>query len=183
MSVVYGKRGLSQMEFWKMINKIEKEIIFLLLHDFGVKTRTRSPQFYASVEHMNEADVEQFKSICDKYHMQSIEDEYPAWLIEYLRDTTIRTIAKIKRNIRDANEVYPFYESEFYTRRHYQDEALRACGELYDIFTLAVETLHADPDKYGTYVKDIERLATLLKGWRKGDNRILRQIRKRNMGQ
>ena len=32
MAVVYGKRGLSDMEFWKQICRIEKNIIFLLLH-------------------------------------------------------------------------------------------------------------------------------------------------------
>jgi len=37
MSVVYGKRSLSDMEFWKQMLKLEREVRNSLLHDFGIK--------------------------------------------------------------------------------------------------------------------------------------------------
>lgn len=179
MSVVYGKRGLSDMEFWKQLCRLEKEIIFLLLHDFGVKNRSREPDFYSRILKFSDEDATAFKELCEKYGITKITDDYPEWLITRYREKVLDTLASIKKNVRDANEVYPYYESEFFARRNYQDDAIRQCGELYDIFTLCKETLPIDIDRYDRFVKKIEHVATLLKGWRKSDNRILRQIRKR----
>jgi hypothetical protein len=179
MSVVYGERGLSEMEFWKLICRIEKNMIFLLLHDFGVKNRSREPDFFCRILKFSDEDRVSFIELCEKYSISKVTDTYPEWLIEMYRDRILNTLASIKQNIRDANEVYPYYESEFFERRKYQDDAIRECGELYDIFTLCKETLPVDADKYERFVKYIEKEATLLKGWRKSDNRILRQIRKR----
>lgn len=183
MSVVYGKRGLSEMEFWKHLCRIEKEIIFLLLHDFGVKNRTRDPDFFCKVLKMTDDDRKTLKELCEKYKITKITDDYPEWLINRYRDKVLDTLARIKQNIRDANEVYPYFEPEFHERRRYQDDAIRGCGELYDIFTLCKGTLPIDADRYERFVQKIEYEATLLKGWRKSDNRILRQIRKRESGE
>ena len=182
MSVVYGKRGLSEMEFWKQICRIEKNMIFLLLHDFGVKNRSREPDFFCRILKFSDEDKAAFTEICEKYSISKVTDNYPEWLINMYREKILKTLASIKQNIRDANEVYPYYESEFFARRNYQDDAIRGCGELYDIFTLCKETLPVDADKYDRFVKHIEYEATLLKGWRKSDNRIIRQIRERESG-
>jgi hypothetical protein len=168
------------MEFWKQICRIEKNIIFLLLHDFGVKNRSREPDFFVKVLKFSEDDKEAFTEICEKYGIGKITDEFPEWLINRYRERILDTISSIKQNIRDANEVYPYYESEFYERRKYQDDAIRGCGELYDVFTLCKETLPVDADRYERFVQLIQYEATLLKGWRKSDNRILRQIQKRD---
>ena len=179
MSVVYGKRGLSDMEFWKFLCRIEKNMIFLLLHDFGVKNRSREPDFYCRILKFSEEDKQKLLELCEKYSIGKITDDYPEWLIKRFRDKILDTLASIKQNIRDANEVYPYYESEFYERRKYQDDAIRGCGELYDIFTLCKDTMPVDADRYEKFVNAIEHEADLLKGWRKSDNRILKQIRKR----
>ena len=179
MSVVYGDRGLSDMEFWKQLCRLEKDIIFLLLHDFGVKNRSREPDFYCRILKFTEEDRKAFTELCEKYGISKVTDNYPEWLINRYRDKVLDILAKIKQNIRDANEVYPYYASEYYKRRDYQDDAIRECGELYDIFTLCKETLPIDADRYERFVKRIEYVATLLTGWRKSDNRIIRQIRKR----
>ncbi len=170
------------MEFWKQICRIEKNMIFLLLHDFGVKNRSREPDFVSHALKFSEEDRAMFMALCEKYSISKITDDYPEWLITRYRDRVLDTLASIKQNIRDANEVYPYYESEFYERRKYQDDAIRGCGELYDIFTLCKETLPVDAEKYERFVKHIEHEATLLKGWRKSDNRILKQIRQREAG-
>ena len=179
MSVVYGKRGLSSMEFWKQLCRLEKEMIFLLLHDFGVRSRSRQPDFFAKILKMTDEDKRTLLEICEKYSIAKITDDYPEWLINRYRDRVLDTLTRIKQNVRDANEVYPYFESEFYDRRRYQDDAIRECGELYDIFTLCKETLPVDADRYERLVQKIEQVATLLRGWRKSDNRILRQIQKR----
>jgi hypothetical protein len=158
---------------------MEKDIIFLLLHDFGVKNRSREPDFYCRILKMSDEDRQAFKELCEKYQITRITDDFPEWLIRRYRDEVLDILAKIKRNIRDANEVYPYFEAEFWDRRKYQDDAIRACGELYDIFTLCKGTLPIDADRYERFVQRIEYEVNLLKGWRKSDNRIIRQIRKR----
>ena len=132
---------------------------------------------------MSEEDRKTFKELCEKYQITRITDDFPEWLIKRYRDGVLDILAKIKRNIRDANEVYPYFESEFYERRKYQDDAIRACGELYDIFTLCKGTLPIDAERYDRFVQKIEYETTLLKGWRKSDNRILKQIQKRESGE
>lgn len=180
MSVVYGERGLSNMEFWKQLCKMEKDMIFLLLHDFGVKNRSREPDFFFNIMNFSEEDKLKMRMLCIKYDITKITDTYPEWLITRYRDMILNILTKIKQNIRDANEVYPYYESEFYDRRRYQDDAIRACGELYDVFTLCRNTLPVDAERYDRFVDQIEYVSTLLKGWRKADNRILRQIKQRD---
>jgi hypothetical protein len=179
MSVVYGERGLSSMEFWRQARILEKIFMNLLLHDFGIKSRSRQPEFYASVLKMEEVDAKQFADLCEKYHITKITDRFPEWMIETRRTQVLEILQRMKRCIRDANEVYPYYESEFYERRKYQDDAIRACGELYDVFTACYDTLPIDADRYDRITIEIEKEATLLKGWRKSDNRILKQIRNR----
>ncbi len=179
MSVVYGERGLSAMEFWKQVCRLEKDIIFILLHDFGIKNRTKTPDFYTRILNFTEEDAAKLKELCDKYNITKITDQYPEWLIKYFRETILKIITQLKQNIRDANEVYPYYESEYYTRRYFQDNAIRKCGELYDIFTVCKDALPVDAERFERFVARIENIATLLKKWRKSDNRILREIKKR----
>lgn len=179
MSVVYGDRGLSEMEFWKQILKIEKLFVIFLLRDFGVKNRSREPEFYIRAYKMSDEDAEMFRKLCETYDIEKITDNYPEWLICKFREDLLNIIQKCKMNIRDANDVIPAYESEYYERRYYQDEAIRCCGKLYDEFTLIKNILHIDEEKYMRYVKMIEYEATLLKGWRKSDNKLLRNIKKK----
>ena len=44
-------------------------------------------------------------------------------------------------------------------------------------------TLSINPDKYMGIVEKIEKERALLKGWRKGDNKILQHIREREQKQ
>jgi hypothetical protein len=167
------------MEFWKNACALEKELAFIVLKDFCIKPRTRDPDFYARAYRMNTDDATVLQEICDKYGIKKVTESYPDWMINYHRQRIIELTAKLKENIRCANEVYPYYREEYIDRRRYQDEAIRCCGNLYDAFTLVKETFSIDPDKYMKTVEKIERERALLKGWRKSDNKIIAQIRKR----
>ena len=124
----------------------------------------------------------------DKY-VQLGDDEYNDYNMEMVVSDSFKTakriielLAELKENIRCANEVYPYYREEYIDRRRYQDEAIRCCGKLYDAFTLIKNMFSIDPDKYMGVVEKIERERALLKGWRKSDNKIIAQIRKREQG-
>jgi len=99
MSVVYGKRSLSDMEFWKQMIKLEREVRNSLLHDFGIKNRIREPDFYSRICKMEEEDAEAFKALCEKYDLISIVDKYPEWMIDDFRSAILRIIREIKQDI------------------------------------------------------------------------------------
>ena len=167
------------MEFWKNACALEKELVFIVLHDFGLKRRAREPQFFSKVYNMKAEDAITFNGLCEQYGIIRVTEDYPAWVLDFHRRHIIELLAELKENIRSANEVYPYYREEYITRRQYQDEAIRCCGKLYDAFTLVKEMLSINPDKYMGVVNKIERERALLKGWRKADNKIIQQIRKR----
>ena len=170
------------MEFWKNACALEKQMVFIVLHDFGIKPRVREPNFFAKVYKMKAEDAITFNGICEQYGIIRTTEDYPEWLMEMLRKTIIEKLMELKENIRSANEIYPYYRQEYIDRRRYQDEAIRCCGKLYDSFTLVKEMLSINPDKYMSVVEKIERERDLLTGWRKADNRIMAQIRKREQG-
>lgn len=182
MSVPKSDQNLSQMEFWKNACALEKELVFIVLHDFGIKPRVREPNFFAKVYKMKTEDAIVFNGLCEQYGIVRVTEDYPAWVLDFNRCRIIRLLAELKENIRSANDVYPYYKAEYIARRGYQDEAIRCCGKLYDAFTLVKEMLSINPDKYMSVVEKIERERALLKGWRKSDNKIMAQIRKREQG-
>ena len=154
-------------------------MVFIVLHDFGIKPRAREPKFFSKVYKMKAEDAITFNGLCEQYGIERVEEEYPEWLMEFLRKEIIKKLMDLKENIRCANEIYPYYREEYIERRKYQDEAIRCCGKLYDSFTLVKEMLSINPDKYMSAVEKIERERDLLTGWRKSDNRIMAQIKKR----
>ena len=171
------------MEFWKIACALEKELTFILMKDFGIKPRAREPNFFSKVYNMKAEDAIIFNGLCEQYGITRVTEDYPAWLLEFYRRHIIELLLSLKENIRSANEVYPMYRTEYYTRREYQDEAIRCCGKLYDSFTMIKNTLSINPDKYMGIVEKIEKERVLLKGWRKGDNKILQHIREREQKQ
>lgn len=177
MSVVAGLRSISEMRFWKVICRIEYKFTFMLLRDFGVKTRTRTPEFYEGVQQMSEDDAVVFSELCERYNMQNIEDKYPKWLIDFYRTRTLNLIYDIKSKLRRAYAVYPTREFQYKQRRTYQDEARRGCCELYDLFMTAKMVLHGNANCYETYLRDIDELDDAIAEWAKSENRMLTRIR------
>ena len=179
MSVVYGKRGLSETEYWKELRALERDFRLCLLRDFGVKRRTREPEWYISTLQMTPDHARQFRDLCAEYGIEKITDRFPEWIVDEMRHEIIEVMKRLKRNVRDAYDVYPYYEVEYFKRRTYQDDAIRACGELYDVFTACKDTFPIDAERYDRYVEKIQHVCDLLKAWRKRENQILKQIRER----
>lgn len=177
MSVVASKRGLSDMEFWKNMDMISREVCNIVSRDFGIKPRTREPENLARVYKMSEIDREIVVDICQKYGIARIEETYPRWKLDRYRNRLMDLISGIKADIRAANDVYPYYWEEYIDRRRYQDEAIRKCGMLYDEFTDIKRDLPIKAEKYMGIVEKIETERKLLKGWRKSDNRIAKRLK------
>ena len=71
--------------------------------------------------------------------------------------------------IRDS---YPTCMEELIQRRIHQDEAIGQCHRLAQELQYAIETLPVDVNTYLQFGEAIQTEITLIKGWRKADNKF-----------
>lgn len=182
MSVVQGDRSLSEKKFWKQSLKVEAEITVILLHDFGIRDRIMSLDKYIEYMKMSPDDAVVFKEVCKLYDIDHMELNLPDWYIDKIRNWAFDCLIRIRQNLRDAWSVYPYYESQYYKRRDYQDDARRACSELLDIFLVMKRCNILKAEKYVQFITDINVEIQLIRDWSKRENSILRQIKLRQAG-
>lgn len=154
--------------------RLRKSLTFLLLRDLGVKSRTRNMTFITKP--MDDNDSRQFKAIAEKYGIASCIDEYPNWIIDKFRDSIWSIMRDMLINITRAYTVWPTNNMEAQTRREHMDIAIADCESLLKELELAVDVLPIDADKYMPYVEQISREISLLKGWRKSDNKRFKDL-------
>ncbi len=179
MSVVKGKRNLSGMEFFHNALTLRKKVTELLMRDFGIKGFKRNIRFVGNVEHFSDEDKMLMQEVFDKYEMdRCFEDEYPIWLIDKERIYFLDILRSLMKNIVKANSIYPVNMNEYHERRKYQNDAIGDCEDLLQEMQYLISIVPVDAEKYMDYVEMIEKEIALLKGWRKGDNKIAARLRK-----
>jgi hypothetical protein len=160
--VLKRKRGLSKLEFYHNARKMRKEITMLVLRDFGIHSRGAK-----------------FKADTGSRQPEGFYDEL---LEEFSRNIRLN-LRNLIMNITAANTIYPVNENEAQTRRRYQTAAIINCEQLLQEILYCEDVL---PVKFSTFVPSIERIEleiSLLKGWRKANNKIESQIEKRKREQ
>ena len=177
MAVLARKRTLSKLEFYMNAIKLRKSLTFLLLRDIGVKSKVRKLQI--TTKGMSPDDAKSFQEIAVKYGMASFVEEYPEWLIEKFRDSIWDIMRDMMINITRAYTIWATNLYEAYARRNYMDAAIADCESLLKELELAIDVLPIDAEKYMRYVEDIEREIALLKGWRKSDNKRIKELREK----
>ena len=182
MSVPEGRRGLSDMEFYRTAIRLRRDITFWLLRDFGVKDKTRDVKILSKTCKMEAQDAEKLKEILERYGVEkSIKESYPEWLIDTFRESIMDILRELVLNIRAANSIYPGNQypanmREYELRRTYQDKAIGNCDQLYEELQYVGSVIPVDAQKYMPYIEKVEREIALLKGWRKSDNKIYKRI-------
>ena len=78
MSVLKRFRSESKMQFYATAQKLRKDIMTLLLKDFGVRSKVR--QLDIETRHMTQDDRNAFLAIAERYGITAAEAEFPAWL-------------------------------------------------------------------------------------------------------
>jgi hypothetical protein len=181
MAVLARKRTLSQMEFYANAIRMRKAFTFLLLRDFGVKSKVRKLRFVT--EGMEEADAQAFRDIAEKYGMASCIEDYPAWIIEKMRSSFWDLLHKMMVEITGAYTIWATNLSEAYARRNHMNEAISTCESLLKEMEYALDILPVDVEKYMPYVDMIEKEIALLKGWRKSDNKRIHGMKEKEKSQ
>ena len=156
MSVLKNKRGLSKLEFYHNARRLRREITNLLLRDFGVRDRVRKVKIADGVE-------------------ASIIEEYPDWLLEEFRRSIMNILRSLIMNITAGNTIYPTNENEVILRRQYQTAAIVNCEQLLQEMHYCEDILPVAVSKFLPFVDAIEFEITLLKGWRKSNNKIVKK--------
>lgn len=82
MSVPKGKRNTSELQFFITAIDLRREIVDLMLRDFGLKERVRTIEQFAKMRKMSEQDGAELAAIVHKYHMDDSEAEILLELID-----------------------------------------------------------------------------------------------------
>lgn len=178
MGVPKSDRTLSKLEFFKNAVELRKDFIGLLLRDFGVKKRRWEISDFEGSYHISGEDAETLRELCHKYEINGLVTEYPKWLIENERQNILKILNELIGNITAANTIYPQSITEYEDRRLIQNHAIGNCEQLFQEMQFCIDIFPVDANKYMQFVDKINREIALLKGWRKGDNKILERLKK-----
>ncbi len=169
MAVLAKDRTLSKLEFYMNACKLRRQLIFLMGRDFGIKPRIRDTRFYT--RKWDTKDAEAFVELLKKYGETKVVDDYPLWMMEYVREEILKHLADMMKHITRAYTIWATTRAEADLRRNSQDLAIADCESLKQELELAADILPVDADKLLRYVDAINREIALLKGWRKSDNK------------
>ena len=176
MSVLAKDRKEAKYEFYRNAVKLQRAMLLLVRRHFGLKTRSRTFDVKALSEKMPETDKAMFEQVCKQNGITGLEGEYDLWLLEMIRELIFKDAGEMLRNITDAFTIYPTNLSEYFRKREHQNEALCCCERLIQDLEMAVDTLPIKASKVLPYVEQIDKEVRLLKGWRKSDNKLRRQL-------
>ena len=168
-------RSMSKYKFYANATRLRKELTQLLLRDFGLKRKVR--ETILDTRNMKPDDVKQLIGLMERYNIAVIKSEYPTWIIDKFRNSVWDILRDMHVNITRAYSIWATNFSEANERRDAQNRAIAACENLLQEMTFAIDILDVDAEKYMRYVDLIVVEISLLKGWRKADNKRFRELK------
>lgn len=176
MSVPKSRRKESQFEVFHHLAHMRKEITDLLLRDFGYdKVKSEKAQVKhlcgRAIEDLDEHDRDIYDKRCAR------DAAFHEWFILDERKAITDCLRQITSCVYMANNIYSMYPHELIERRLHQDRAIGYCFGLVQELQYAIETL---PVKMDIYMRTAELVLTeikLIKGWRKSDNRFIKNVK------
>lgn len=177
IAVPKGKRKESQFEVFHHFYKMRREITDLLLRDFGYsvkKSENHLGKMFGgrTYEELDDNENEHYKK------RKARNEAFEEWFILDRRNCVMDCLRNIQEYIFMANSIYPSYIEELIERRIFQDKAIGQCNRLIQELQYTIETLPVNIDKYIRFSDSIQREISLLKGWRKSDNKFKKQLEK-----
>ncbi len=175
MSVVKSKRKASQFEVFHHLYKMRREVTDLILRDFGydlskAETKVQSIFGNKAYEELTPQEQVRYEKLKDR------NKAFDEWFINDERQIIVDCLRNITEEVFVANSIYPMYPEELIERRLHQDKAIGQCYRLTQELQYAIETLPVDINKYLRFAEMIDKEISLIKGWRKSDNKFKRAI-------
>ena len=178
MSVIVAKRQESQFEVFHHWYQTRKEITNLMLYDFGLKPERQEQKLFRSLgikdlTELNSLDIpEQERYQKHKRRMASVV----SWFLQEQRSSVMSCIRNVTEEVFVANSIYPTCLEELTERRLHQDRAIGQCFRLKQELQYTIEILEVDINRYANPAKMIDKEISLLKAWRKSDNKFKKNL-------
>jgi hypothetical protein len=171
------KRKKSGVEFISKFHMIRKNIILILMRDFGIKARSYSVSLLEDIYEIDPEDKEILEAIAYKYGIDSgIVDKYPAWLIDGWRNEIMMILNNIGIEIECANAIYITNLDEYYLRRNHWDNAIGYIYALKDKLHEVISCIKVRVNAYEDVFRLIGDELRLIKSVRKSDNKLLSKL-------
>lgn len=77
-----------------------------------------------------------------------------------------------------ANTIYPQNMHEYEMRRDYQTQAIITVEQIVQLLQFMMTTLSVNPDKFQPVTELLMKESSLLRGWRKADNKLKEKFEK-----
>ena len=179
MSVPIHRREASQFEVFFHLIQLRKDITDLLLRDFGYSL---SKAEKALLKQLGGESYEELTDIQkERYDKTKHRNEaFHAWYIYDMRKSIVDALRDIQTCVYVANSIFPYYMEELIERRIWQDKAIGHCNRLLQELDYAIQTLPVDINVYTRFAKSIKHEISLIKGWRKSDNKFVNKIKSGN---
>ena len=122
-----------------------------------------------------------FEELTDKqkeHYIKTVHRNFgfEEWFISYQRDVIMHCITEATNYIFMANSIYPSIPEELTERRICQDKAIGQCFRLLQEIQYTIEILPINIEKYVRFIDGINKEISLLKGWRKSDNKFKKNL-------
>lgn len=171
MSVLKSKRKESKFEVFAHATKLRKEITNFLICDFGFdfeKAETKLQKRFGGkgYDELNEEQQKHYIKLSKRWNA------FDEWFIADERKAVIDDLRLLTRELYIANSIYPTTIAECEERRIHQDRAIGLCHTLAQELQYVIETLPVDIDKFLPFGEMIATEISLIKGWRKANNKI-----------
>jgi len=176
MTVIKRYRSVAKLEFFTNAQRLRRNIFLLTARDFGIKKTVRTVEMLT--EGMTDEDKTALKALAEKYGLARFNAEYPEWILEKFRNSLWDLTRDLLMNLTQANSIYALNTYEAQERRLLQDKAIGNCEQILKEFEFIIDVFPVISKKYMPYVDIIEREITLIKGWRKSDNKRLNNLTK-----
>lgn len=174
MSVLARKRKLSELKFYDNAIRLRRSMIYLLMRDLGAKRGVRDIKWMT--KDMPPQDAELLLAVAERNGLKRFEADWPSWVIEKLRDNIWKLLTDMMTAITRAYTIFATSKAEADERRLNQDRAIACCESLLKELELAIDILPVDANKYKQQVKIITEEIMLLKGWRKAENKKIKEL-------
>lgn len=151
MSVLKSKRRESKFEVFHHAFSLRKRLTDAVFRNFGYKPKRR----------IGETDAQ--------FETRKASEE---WFIQNEREFLINYTRSLIANLTSANSIYPTNAYECIERRNFQNSAIADCNKILQELQYSIEVLSLNVNLYTNLALDIEKEISLIKSWRKSDNRF-----------
>lgn len=174
MALLKRLRKESKLKVYVNAIAIRIMLTYFMLKDFNDSKKVRNLEIV--LKDVEDEDKEKINKILEEYDVIKTEMCFPEYFIIEEKNIITKICREMCMDICMAQSIFPVTKSEFEYRRLCMDKAIGSCQMLFQEMQFIIDIIHPDVEKYLRYVDPIEKEISLLKAWKKSDNRKYKNI-------